>query len=326
MPSQDFYTQDSDGTWHHTAEMHSGTTTAQPLYSSPAPVAAPPPPHVAQAASQRRRLLLIGSGIVAVVVIIAATAFALAHRTTPQGVANTYCQSLTKQNYTGLYGMFNAAMQQQISSPAFTASMRALDGERGVVTQCSVGTVQNNAVALTLHRQKGGTDIDTLAFDANDALRAAPDVAVPPLAVTYTFCQSLESGNYAGAYGQISSGFQSYSGPSATFQSDAQNSIKVTGAIKACHLQRVALGNGGRSATIGFGIDFARFTNMPAEIVAITDNSGAWHVDQMHFTAAGISLPFPLPLSKVQNVINILKTICNLTPPNNLCTIIEALP
>lgn len=326
MPSHDFYTQDSDGAWHRTTEMHADAPTQAP-YSATAPVAAPPPPPVAHAAPQRRRLvLLIAAGVVALVVIITATVMALANRPTPQGVAGTYCQALTKQQYTNLYGMFTSAMQQQISSPAFVASMQALDHERGVVTQCSVGTVQNSQVALTLHRQKGGTDIDTLSFDANDALRAAPDVAVPPLAVTYTFCQSLESGDYGGAYGQISKGFQNYSGSSSTFQSDAQNSIKVTGAIKACHLQQVALSNGGYSATIGFGIDFARFINMPAQIVAVTDSSGAWHVDQMHFTAAGISLPFPLPLSKIQNVIDILKNICNLAPPNNLCTIIQALP
>jgi hypothetical protein len=324
MPSPDFYTQDSDGSWHRSSEMHADTTSPTP-YPASAPVAAPPLP-VARALPQRRLLLLIGAGLVAVVVIITATMLALAHRTTPQGVAGTYCQSLTKQQYTSLYGMFTSALQQQISSPAFTASMRALDNQRGVVTQCSVGTVQNNRVALTLHRQKGGTDIETLAFDANDALQAAPDVAVPSLVATYNFCQSLENGDYTGAYHQISSGFQNYSGPPATFQSDAQASIQVTGAIKACHLQQVALNNGGHSATIGFGIDFARFTNMPAQVVAVTDSAGTWHVDQMHFTAAGISLPFPLPLSKVQNVINVLKTICNLTPPNNLCTIIQALP
>ncbi len=222
----------------------------------------------------------------------------------------------------------------QVSAAAYVASMHALDNQFGTVTQCAAGSVQQNGTTatlpVTLTRQHAGAQTSTLQLTQAGtawAIAVAPDAGTLPLATVYQFCQHLQRADYGSAYQGLSAGFQQAAGSARAFQDDARASAQMTGAVTACHLQQVQVSNNGRSATIKFGIDFARFTNMPAQSNAIADPvSGVWHVDQMNFTAAGMSLPFPLPLTQVQNVINVLKTICNLAPPNQICTIVEAIP
>ncbi len=304
--SSDFYQQDRRGRWRRTAAVQ------------------------ADAAERRKRLPLWIGAAVAVVLVVAGAAFVIVRANSgPQAIASRYCQAIMHQDYAGAYSLFASSFQGLVSAEAYAASMRALDSQRGVVTHCSVGTVGQASATDLLSRAKGGTETARLQFanGSNSGLTAAPDLAVMPLAATYQFCQSLASSDFGGAYNRLSANFQQSAGPSNVFQDDARASVQVTGAVKGCHLQDVYLSGNARSATVKFGIDFERFTNMPAQISAIgTDAATAWHVDSMNFTAAGVSLPFPLPLTKVRNVLNILKTICSLAPPNQVCTIIDAIP
>jgi hypothetical protein len=310
--STDFYTEGRDGSWQHTSDVH------------------------AARAQRRKRLpFLIAGGLAAVLVITASALFFVTRAgASPQAVAGSYCQGLARQNYGATYNLFAASFHSQVPADAYAASMRALDNQFGPVTQCRTGSMQQNGttatLAVTVTRRHAAAQSETLHLTQASngwGLAAAPDAGTLPLVAVYQFCQRLQAGDYGGAYQVLSANFQQSAGPSGTFQDDARASVQITGAITGCRLQQVQLSNNGRSATITFGIDFARFVNMPAQINAIADPvSGVWRVDQMNFTAAGLSLPFPLPLTKVQNVINILKTICSLAPPNQVCTIIEAIP
>lgn len=307
----DFSTNDGQGQWRHTTEV------------------------IEERTSPRQKLpIFIGAALAVILVATAALVFFVAHNAnnSPQAVANRYCTALLHQDYTSAYGMFTAQFRAQVPAAAYITSSQVIDMQRGNVTRCATANMrQRNTTATlqaTMTRQKAGAEAETLPLAQDSGtwdLARAPDATLLPLATVYQFCQALQEPHFGSAYQWLSPQFVQSEGSPNTFLSDATSSVQLTGAVQGCHLQEVRLSGNAQQATIKFGIDFVRFTNMPAQISVVANGAG-WQVDQMNFTAAGFSLPFPLPIAKVENVIGILKTICALAPPNQVCTIIQLLP
>jgi hypothetical protein len=290
----------------------------------------------ADRAPRKRSTMIIGAGIGCLVLAIGIFAgVRLINAGTDAAVSATqdYCTQITHQNYTAAYAHLTPALQGLISQPAYVAAMRALDHQRGNATSCrATNTNQSGSfihVGATINRQKTGKETNTLTYAQSNGswkLSQAPDVAIMPLASVYTFCQQLQHATFGDAYTMLTPHFQQASGPLATFVKDSTSSVQITGAIDGCHLQQIGMSGDGHTATIHFGIDFAHFVNLPSKIVTVQHDTSAWKIDQMQFTAAGVSLPFPLPLTTIQNAINILKQICSLAPPNAVCTVVNLLP
>ncbi len=310
--STDFYQQDRRGRWRRGNTM------------------------TADRAPRRRSTIIIGAVIAALVLAGGVFAgFRLINGGTDAALSATqsYCTAITHQNYTGAYAQLAPALQAQISQPAYVAAMRALDNQRGNASSCHATTTKQSGslikIGATISRLKSGKENNTLTYaQTNSAwkLSQTPDVAVMPLTSVYAFCQQLQNAKFSQAYTALTQHFQQASGPLATFVNDSTSSVNITGAIDGCHLQQIDLSNAGQTATVHFGIDFAHFINLPSQIVTVQNGTSTWKIDQMQFTAAGVSLPFPLPLTTVQNAISILQQICSLAPTNQLCTIVDLLP
>jgi len=310
--STDFYQQDRRGRWRRSSTM------------------------TADRAPRKRSTIIIGGVIGFLVLAIGIFAgFRIINAGTDAafGATQNYCAQITHQNYSAAYAQLVPALQAQISQPAYVAAMQALDHQRGNATSCrATNTKQAGSlihVGATINRMKTGKETNTLTFAQSNSswkLSQAPDVAIMPLASVYAFCLQLQHAKFGDAYTMLTSHFQQASGPLTTFVNDSTSSVQITGAIDGCHLQQIGMSSDGHTATIHFGIDFAHFINLPSQIVTVQRDTSAWKIDQMQFTAAGVSLPFPLPLTTIQNAIGILKQICSLAPPNALCTVVNLLP
>lgn len=316
--STDYYTKDDQGQWRPTKTVNLEEQERKQ--------------------KQQHRLRLIAAIALALVVVVGGGTFAIVSivagpANATLAAAKTYCADLKNQDYVGVYNLLGPALHTQESQAAFMASERAIDNQRGTVTSCQAKSAQSTDSGMTatisITRQHISATTTKLDYDQGTGswkLSSLPDTAIAPLTTVYLFCNELQSTNFGKSFAYLSPHFQQASGGIQTFLSNAAGSVNITGAIKACHLQQTFFNKDNTSVVVKFGIDFDRFINLPSQVTLVQDVHTLWKVDSMQFTAAGQSLPFPLPLSTVQNILDILKSICSLAPPNAICDFINLFP
>ncbi|MEO7001561.1 MAG: hypothetical protein ABI068_07145 [Ktedonobacterales bacterium] len=136
-------------------------------------------------------------------------------------VVASYCTALQNQDYTTAYSLLGSTLQSGEQQSAYTATEQLHDTIDGKVTACSISTIFSGAddshtsvqVSITRANLDAQTSPAVLGFESSawkiqtlDSTAEGRDVG--PYQAGQQFCGDLKAGNYAGAYGLTSSGFQ----------------------------------------------------------------------------------------------------------------------
>ncbi|HKW23124.1 MAG TPA: hypothetical protein VJO13_17195 [Ktedonobacterales bacterium] len=135
--------------------------------------------------------------------------------------SGAFCAAMQGQDYSAAYDLLDSTQQGLVSRDDFVASGKLHDSIDGSITACALAKVpqgNNDQLAhltIQLNRSKLGARTGDVTLklqdsawklDATDAALNGTDLR--PLVVGGTFCTLFAAGNYADAYGLLSSGAQ----------------------------------------------------------------------------------------------------------------------
>lgn len=277
------------------------------------PLIPPPPPPSSQHHRPKRLLLPLSS-----LLILGLTTGLLITRQSAQKSTYTpsplvaYCHALEQHDYPHAYLTLSPATQQQVLVDEYLAGMQALDKLQGPITLCEMNahfpiplssaaevplritraqhpTVQ--LLATLLPKQNGGWTIEHIL-----------EPLFFPLVTTTSYCSFLQQGEFTSAYTLLSqAGQTSFSSPTI-YHDDVLQTQHVLGVLLTCTLQRVTQNTAQHTVSIGLGMSFVHFGNVPARI-DIDMLSSSPSVQACFLFIGSLALPFPIPVDQLGTIL-----------------------
>jgi hypothetical protein len=257
-----------------------------------------------------------------VLALIVSLIFAVAHAATKpdaRATATAYCAAAKAGNYPKAYTTFAPVLQTLVASTAYPAGAGAVDAIQGKVTACDLGKLtvakdgKSATLAVTVTRQKIGKQAFTWQFAQvqTDVWRfiAAPDAAVVPLTVATLYCSDMQAGKLGDVYALFTPNEQQSVGDIAQFTQDLSQTSKVVGTLQRCQLQKITASKDGKTITLKLGIWFSNVQNAPGEIALKLGTDGAAKIDGVSVYVAGKPVPYPPPVSLLQQILQLLGTL-----------------
>ncbi len=242
-------------------------------------------------------LLLIGGGGI--------IAYANARAGAVAQAAQRYCAALLADDYAAAYNTLTSSLQSQTPRDQFIADGKLHDQIDGRVTQCAasnaasgplagVSQIANASLTLntTLRRAVVYTGPLTLTQQGNDwkiatVAASLQGTALAPLKTGQAFCAALVAGNYAAAYGLLSSGQQSQVSQQ---QFASQFTDTFTGSpiqLAGCDLDLATYFVSGTTAKVNARLTITNpqaSSGLLTVALTIIQQSGSWKIDDIHLT------------------------------------------
>jgi hypothetical protein len=254
------------------------------------------------------RGLFIALAIVLVVLVIlgGGGVFAYNAYTAPGVAAQKFCTDLKAQDYDAAYGMLSSTLTAKYTASQFKQASAVLDQAEGQVSACARGTGSNAygyslgsstaSVSAVLSREKQGllqgamhlkNENGAWKVDAIDT--SLLGVNLGALQSAATFCASLQSKDYATAYGLLGGSLQTAAGTQSDFVAAGQLHETIDGAVTACGLTAIDQGNTDAQTSLSVSLTFAKLGAKSGKM-ALQASGDAWKISDLDAALLGTDL------------------------------------